>query len=76
MWERGGWVAGFWLMLIPLAAALLAAWIRRTGSPSQPLRERYPSATGILDVTNARSEIDALDVVEGQPGPARCRHGS
>ncbi len=48
-WGAGGWIAGLWMILFPLAAALLIAWIRRTGTPSQPPQEPRPTAMEILD---------------------------
>lgn len=75
-WGAGGWIAGLWMILFPLAAALLIAWIRRTGTPSQPPQEPRPTAMEILDVRYARGEIDALELAERRRELARHGPGS
>ena len=72
-WGAGGWIAGLWMILFPLAAALLIAWIWRTGSAVQPRPERQASALEILDARYARGEIDALELAERRQELARHR---
>ncbi len=63
-WGAGSWLAGIWMILLPLAALLLIAWIWRTEAPREPLSARHPSALQILDERFARGEIDALELAE------------
>ncbi len=75
-WGAGGCDASLWLILFPLAAAVMLAWIWRSGTPSQPRRKGQPSATEIDDARYASGELDALDVAGTWREPAEYGHGS